>query len=67
MTTRNDPVLEAALSLAPEERAKLADHLLACLHFDTDTDLDPTEAEYRIDALRRGDSKLLENQVSFRF
>ena len=58
-----DPVLEAAFSLPDEERARLADYLLAHLPSSADSEIDPTEVEYRIEALRRGDSDLLSEHL----
>ena len=59
MSGDHDPVVEAALSLSPDERAKLADRLLESLQAEHGADLDPDEVEHRIDALRRGDSAWL--------
>ncbi len=63
MSTPNDPVLIAVLSLSPEERSQLADRLLSSLHEETVEEIDPTEAEHRIEALRRGDADLLDTYL----
>ncbi len=59
MSTHDDPILTAVLSLSSEERSKLADQLLSRLRIAPDGDVDPADAETRIEALRRGDSNLL--------
>ncbi len=61
MHTHNDPVLVAVLSLSPEDRSQLADRLLSSLHDETLNEIDSTEAEHRIEALRRGDAELLDD------
>jgi hypothetical protein len=64
MSDDYDPVVEAALSLTPEERARLADRLLESLQAEHGAELDPDEIEDRIDALRRGDSAWLVSHAS---
>jgi hypothetical protein len=61
MSQAEDPVLQAALALPPQERERLADYLLARLHVHPPQvdEVDCIEAECRIEALRRGDQELL--------
>jgi hypothetical protein len=55
MSESNDPLLAAVLALSPEERVKLADHLLERLQSAAGAEIDPADVEDRIDALRSGD------------
>jgi hypothetical protein len=65
MSPSDDPVLQAALSLSPQERERLADYLLARLHVHPPQvdEVDSSEAEVRIEALRRGDQETLHARV----
>jgi hypothetical protein len=66
MSTPDDPVLQAALSLSAQERERLADYLLARLHVHPPQvdEVDSSEAEVRIEALRRGDQETLHAHVT---
>jgi hypothetical protein len=58
MSEMNDPILYAVLQLSPEERIKLADHLLEKLQA-VGAEIDPAEVEDRIEAIRSGDPERL--------
>jgi hypothetical protein len=64
MPNLNDPVLSAVLALSPEERVKLADHLLEKLQSAHAFEIDPDEVENRIEALRSGDPERLQELQS---
>ncbi|MBW3598495.1 MAG: addiction module protein [Planctomycetes bacterium] len=66
MRAKSDPVVEAALSLSPEERARLADRLLESLQAECDDEAEREEVEHRLEALRRGDSAWLESHAAAR-
>ena len=68
MTERAEQVLSEALSLAPSERAQLAERLLSSLDISQD-ELDrlwAQEADSRIDAYNRGDIKAVSAKHVFK-
>ena len=67
MTT--DQITAAALALAPEEKAKLAEQLLGSLDGPDQKEIDAAwaeEAERRIDALDRGEERTVPAEEALR-
>jgi putative addiction module component (TIGR02574 family) len=62
MSSRGTQVLKEALSLPPDERAEIAEHLLSSLDPPSQEGIDALwgkEAEERLDAFDRGDIKAI--------
>ncbi len=62
MSSRGAQVLKEALSLPPDERAEIAEHLLSSLDPPSQEGIDALwgkEAEERLDAFDRGDIKAI--------
>ena len=68
MSERSTKLVEEALALPPEERAKLVDRLLTSLDVSPDHKIDELwaqEAEDRLDAFERGEIKTVSAKEAF--
>lgn len=68
MSKTGSQLLQEALALSPEERAKLADRLLTSLDSSPDRGIDELwaqEAEDRLDAFERGEIKAVPAKEAF--
>jgi putative addiction module component (TIGR02574 family) len=68
MSTRVEDLMERALALSPEDRARLAEELLASLgdEVDADSDVDwEVEMGRRVDDIKAGRAKLIPAEEVF--